>query len=428
MKYLLDLKFIRSNREIVKKALADRHNDFDLDQVLAWDEQRRTLIGESEQLKNRRNTLSQEVGRLKAAKQDTADLKDEVRGIGKRIKELDQELVDLEERLNNALLMIPNIPHETVPVGKDEEDNIVLRMEGEPPKFSFEPRPHWEIGESLDILDFARGVKIAGARFTVLKGWGAKLERALVNFMLDLHTREHGYTEVFPPFLVNRTTMTGTGQLPKFEEDLFLCERDDLFLVPTAEVPVTNLYSSEILAAEQLPLYHTAYTACFRAEAGAAGRDTRGLIRQHQFNKVELVKFTEPRNSYMELEKLTNDAEDVLRRLGLAYRVVSLSTGDLGFSAAKTYDIEVWLPAAGRYREISSCSNFEDFQARRANIRYRPEQGVRPRFVHTLNGSGLAVGRTLAAILENYQQEDGSVVVPHVLRPYIGVDVITSET
>ncbi len=428
MKYLLDLKFIRSNREIVKKALADRHNDFDLDQVLAWDEQRRTLIGESEQLKNRRNTLSQEVGRLKAAKQDTADLKEEVRGIGKRIKELDQELVDLEERLNNALLMIPNIPHETVPVGKDEEDNIVLRMEGEPPKFSFEPRPHWEIGESLDILDFARGVKIAGARFTVLKGWGAKLERALVNFMLDLHTREHGYTEVFPPFLVNRTTMTGTGQLPKFEEDLFLCERDDLFLVPTAEVPVTNLYSSEILAAEQLPLYHTAYTACFRAEAGAAGRDTRGLIRQHQFNKVELVKFTEPRNSYMELEKLTNDAEDVLRRLGLAYRVVSLSTGDLGFSAAKTYDIEVWLPAAGRYREISSCSNFEDFQARRANIRYRPEQGVRPRFVHTLNGSGLAVGRTLAAILENYQQEDGSVVVPHVLRPYIGVDVITSET
>lgn len=428
VKYLLDLKFIRSNREIVKKALADRHNDFDLDQVLAWDEQRRTLIGESEQLKNRRNTLSQEVGRLKAAKQDTADLKDEVRGIGKRIKELDQELVDLEERLNNALLMIPNIPHETVPVGKDEEDNIVLRMEGEPPKFSFEPRPHWEIGESLDILDFARGVKIAGARFTVLKGWGAKLERALVNFMLDLHTREHGYTEVFPPFLVNRTTMTGTGQLPKFEEDLFLCERDDLFLVPTAEVPVTNLYSSEILAAEQLPLYHTAYTACFRAEAGAAGRDTRGLIRQHQFNKVELVKFTEPRNSYMELEKLTNDAEDVLRRLGLAYRVVSLSTGDLGFSAAKTYDIEVWLPAAGRYREISSCSNFEDFQARRANIRYRPEQGVRPRFVHTLNGSGLAVGRTLAAILENYQQEDGSVVVPHVLRPYIGVDVITSET
>jgi seryl-tRNA synthetase len=428
VKHLLDLKFIRSNQDKVKKALADRRYDFDLDQLLVWDEQRRSLIGESEQLKNRRNTLSQEVGRLKAAKQDASELQEEVRGIGKRIKELDQELAELEQKLNNALLMIPNIPHETVPVGEDEEDNVVLRVEGEPPKFSFEPRPHWEIGEKLDILDFPRGAKVAGARFTVLKGWGAKLERALVNFMLDLHTREHGYTEVFPPFLVNRATMTGTGQLPKFEEDLFLCEKEDLFLIPTAEVPVTNLYSSEILSAEQLPIYHTAYTACFRAEAGAAGRDTRGLIRQHQFNKVELVKFTTPRDSYLELEKLTNDAEEVLRRLGLAYRVVSLSTGDLGFSAAKTYDLEVWLPAAGCYREISSCSNFEDFQARRANIRYRPEQGVRPRFVHTLNGSGLAVGRTLAAILENYQQEDGSVVVPDVLRPYLGIDVISCET
>ncbi len=428
MKHLLDLKFIRSNPDKVKKALADRHYDFDLDQLLVWDEQRRSLIGESEQLKNRRNTLSQEVGRLKAAKQDATELQEEVRGISKRIKELDQELADLEQKLNKALLMIPNIPHETVPVGEDEEDNLVLRMEGEPPKFSFEPRPHWEIGEQLDILDFARGVKLAGARFTVLKGWGAKLERALVNFMLDLHTREHGYTEIFPPFLVNRATMTGTGQLPKFEEDLFLCQREDLFLVPTAEVPVTNLYSSEILSADQLPIYHTAYTACFRAEAGAAGRDTRGLIRQHQFNKVELVKFTTPEDSYLELEKLTNDAEEVLRRLGLAYRVVSLSTGDLGFSAAKTYDLEVWLPAAGCYREISSCSNFEDFQARRANIRYRPEHGARPRFVHTLNGSGLAVGRTLAAILENYQQEDGSVIVPEVLRPYLGVDVISCET
>ncbi|HHW28704.1 MAG TPA: serine--tRNA ligase [Syntrophomonadaceae bacterium] len=425
---MLDLKFIRSNPDKVKKALADRHYDFDLDQLLVWDEQRRSLIGESEQLKNRRNTLSQEVGRLKAAKQDATELQEEVRGISKRIKELDQELADMEQKLNKALLMIPNIPHETVPVGEDEEDNLVLRMEGEPPKFSFEPRPHWEIGEQLDILDFARGVKLAGARFTVLKGWGAKLERALVNFMLDLHTREHGYTEIFPPFLVNRATMTGTGQLPKFEEDLFLCQREDLFLVPTAEVPVTNLYSSEILSADQLPIYHTAYTACFRAEAGAAGRDTRGLIRQHQFNKVELVKFTTPEDSYLELEKLTNDAEEVLRRLGLAYRVVSLSTGDLGFSAAKTYDLEVWLPAAGCYREISSCSNFEDFQARRANIRYRPEHGARPRFVHTLNGSGLAVGRTLAAILENYQQEDGSVIVPEVLRPYLGVDVISCET
>jgi len=428
VKHLLDLKFIRSNPDKVKKALADRHYDFDLDQVLVWDEQRRSLIAEGEQLKNRRNTLSQEVGRLKAAKQDATELQEEVRGISKRIKELDQELADLEQKLNKALLMIPNIPHETVPVGEDDKDNVVLRIEGEPPKFSFEPRPHWEIGEKLDILDFARGAKIAGARFTVLKGWGAKLERALVNFMLDLHTREHGYTEIFPPFLVNRATMTGTGQLPKFEEDLFLCQREDLFLVPTAEVPVTNLYSSEILSADQLPIYHTAYTACFRAEAGAAGRDTRGLIRQHQFNKVELVKFTTPEDSYLELEKLTNDAEEVLRRLGLAYRVVSLSTGDLGFSAAKTYDLEVWLPAAGCYREISSCSNFEDFQARRANIRYRPAQGARPRFVHTLNGSGLAVGRTLAAILENYQQEDGSVIVPEALRPYLGVDVISCDT
>lgn len=422
---MLDLKFIRSHQEIVKEALAKRSNDFDLDQVLVWDEKRRGIIAESEKLKNSRNTLSQEVGRLKAAKQDATELMDEVRGISRQIKEMDQELADLDEKLKQELLLIPNIPHETVPVGSDEEDNVVLRLEGEPTKFSFEPKPHWDIGENLDILDFTRGVKISGSRFTVLKGWAAKLERAIVNFMLDLHTTEHGYTEVFPPYLVNRQTMTGTGQLPKFEEDLFLCERDDLFLIPTAEVPVTNLYSSEILPGEILPIYHTAYTACFRAEAGAAGRDTRGLIRQHQFNKVELVKFTTPEESYLELEKLTDNAEEVLRRLGLPYRVVTLATGDLGFSAAKTYDLEVWLPAAGSYREISSCSNFEDFQARRANIRYRPEPGARPRFVHTLNGSGLAVGRTLAAVLENYQQEDGSVVVPEALRPYMGVDVIS---
>lgn len=421
---MLDLKFIRSNPEVVREALARRNYDFDLDQVLAWDEQRRRLLVESENLKNRRNTLSEEVGRLKAARQDATELIHEVKEISRRCKELDSELAELEEKLEKSLLLIPNIPHSSVPVGPDDSANVVVRVEGEPPSFDFEPRPHWEIGENLDILDFERGVKIAGARFTVLKGWGAKLERALVNFMLDLHTREHGYTEIFPPFLVNRATMTGTGQLPKFEEDLFLCQREDLFLVPTAEVPVTNLYSGEILPGEALPIYHTAYTACFRAEAGAAGRDTRGLIRQHQFNKVELVKFTTPEDSYAELESLTADAEDVLKRLGLAYRVVVLSTGDLGFSAAKTYDLEVWLPSAGCYREISSCSNFEDFQARRANIRYRPEPGARPRYVHTLNGSGLAVGRTLAAILENYQQEDGSVVVPEVLRPYLGIDVI----
>jgi len=425
---MLDLKFIRSHPEIVKKALADRNNNFDIDQLLAWDEKRRSMIAESDQLKNRRNTLSQEIGRLKAAKEDVSDLMDEVRSISRQSKEIDRELVDLEEKINNALLIIPNIPDATVPVGKDETDNVVLRREGEPPEFDFEPRPHWDIGEQLDILDFARGVKIAKTRFTVLKGWGAKLERALINFMLDLHTKEHGYTEIFPPFLVNRVTMTGTGQLPKFEDDLFLCTRDDLFLIPTAEVPVTNLYRDEILNGELLPIYHTAYTACFRSEAGAAGRDTRGLIRQHQFNKVELVKFTIPEDSYIELERLTSDAEDVLRRLGLAYQVVSLSTGDLGFSAAKTYDLEVWLPAAGRYREISSCSNFEDFQARRANIRYRPEQGARPRFVHTLNGSGLAVGRTVAAILENYQQADGSVIVPEVLRPYMGVELIPAPS
>jgi len=421
---VLDLKFIRSHSEAVKEALSRRNNSFNLDEVLAWDEAYRSWLVESEKLKNLRNTLSEEIGRLKAGKQDATSRMQEVRDASARIKEIDQETQDLEQKISQALLMIPNIPHASVPVGSDEGANVVVRSEGEPPKFDFQPRNHWEIGEALDILDFARGVKISGARFTVLKGKGAQLERAITNFMLDLHTREQGYTEIFPPFLVNRATMTGTGQLPKFEEDLFRCEQEDLFLIPTAEVPVTNLYREEILPGEALPILHTAYTACFRAEAGAAGRDTRGLIRQHQFNKVELVKFTVPETSYAELERLTDDAEEVLRRLGLAYRVVSLSTGDLGFSAAKTYDLEVWLPGAGTYREISSCSNFEDFQARRANIRYRPEIGARPRFVHTLNGSGLAVGRTLVAILENYQQEDGSVIVPEALRPYCGFDRI----
>jgi len=421
---VLDLKFIRTHPEVVKEALSKRNNTFNLDEVLVWDESYRSRLGESEKLKNLRNTLSEEIGRMKARKQDAAAQMQEVRDASARIKEIDQEVQDLEQKINQALLLIPNIPHQSVPVGPDEGANVVVRVEGEPPEFDFQPRNHWEIGEDLDILDFVRGVKIAGTRFTVLKGKGAQLERAITNFMLDLHTREQGYTEIFPPFLVNRPTMTGTGQLPKFEEDLFRCDREDLFLVPTAEVPVTNLYREEILSGEDLPILHTAYTACFRAEAGAAGRDTRGLIRQHQFNKVELVMFTEPETSYTELERLTDDAEEVLRRLGLAYRVVSLSTGDLGFSAAKTYDLEVWLPGAGTYREISSCSNFEDFQARRANIRYRPEATARPRFVHTLNGSGLAVGRTLVAILENYQQEDGSVIVPEALRPYCGFDRI----
>lgn len=424
MNEVLGLKFIRTHSEAVKEALSRRNNSFNLDEVLAWDEAYRSRLGESEKLKNLRNTLSEEIGRMNARKQDAAAQMQEVRDASARIREIDQDVQDLEQKINQALLMIPNIPHASVPVGPDEDANVVVRVEGEPPGFDFQPRNHWEIGEDLDILDFARGVKIAGARFTVLKGKGAQLERAITNFMLDLHTREQGYTEIFPPFLVNRATMTGTGQLPKFEEDLFRCDREDLFLIPTAEVPVTNLYREEILPGEALPILHTAYTACFRAEAGAAGRDTRGLIRQHQFNKVELVEFTAPETSYTELERLTDDAEEVLRRLGLAYRVVALATGDLGFSAAKTYDLEVWLPGAGAYREISSCSNFEDFQARRANIRYRPEAGARPRFVHTLNGSGLAVGRTLVAILENYQQEDGSVIVPEVLRPYCGFDRI----
>jgi seryl-tRNA synthetase len=421
---VLDPKFIRTHSEAVKEALTRRNNPFNLDEVLAWDESYRSRLGASEKLKNLRNTLSEEIGRMKACKQDATAQMQDVRDVSAQIREIDQNAQDLEQKISQALLMIPNIPHTSVPVGHDEGANVVVRMEGRPPELDFQPRNHWEIGEDLDILDFTRGVKISGARFTVLKGKGAQLERAITNFMLDLHTREQGYTEIFPPFLVNRATMTGTGQLPKFEEDLFRCDRDDLFLIPTAEVPVTNLYREEILPGEALPILHTAYTACFRAEAGAAGRDTRGLIRQHQFNKVELVKFTTPETSYTELERLTDDAEEVLRRLGLAYRVVALSTGDLGFSAAKTYDLEVWLPGAGTYREISSCSNFEDFQARRANIRYRPETGARPRFVHTLNGSGLAVGRTMVAILENYQQADGSVIVPEVLRSYCGFDRI----
>jgi seryl-tRNA synthetase len=422
---LLDLKFIRTRPEVVKEALSKRNNSFNLDEVLAWDEAYRSRLGDSERLKNLRNTLSEEIGRMKARREDASAQMQEVRDASSRIKEIDLEIQDLEQKVNQALLMIPNLPHASVPVGSDESANEVVRYESEPTKFDFQPLNHWDVGEKLDILDFTRGVKIAGARFTVLKGKGAQLERAITNFMLDLHTREQGYTEIFPPFLVNRATMTGTGQLPKFEDDLFRCDREDMFLVPTAEVPVTNLYRDEILPGEILPILHTAYTACFRAEAGAAGKDTRGLIRQHQFNKVELVKFTTPETSYAELERLTDDAEDVLRRLGLPYRVMALSTGDLGFSAAKTYDLEVWLPGAGTYREISSCSNYEDFQARRANIRYRPEQGARPRFVHTLNGSGLAVGRTLVAILENYQQEDGSVIVPEALRPYCGFDRIT---
>jgi seryl-tRNA synthetase len=417
---MLDIKYVRSNPEVVREALVKRGAKLSLDEFLTLEEQRRVRLVEVEQLKNLRNVVSEEIARLKKAGQNPEDLVSNMRNTSLRIKQLDEQVREVEENLQQILLGIPNIPHASVPVGSSEEDNPVLRTWGEPPQFDFTPRPHWEIGESLDILDFARGVKITGARFTVYKGLGARLERALINYMLDLHTGKHGYQEVFPPFMVNRQCMVGTGQLPKFEEDMFHVDKTDYFLVPTAEVPVTNLFRDEILEDNQLPIKLTAYTACFRAEAGAAGRDTRGLIRQHQFNKVELVKFSRPEDSYAELERLTTDAEEVLQGLGLPYRVITLCTADIGFSSAKTYDLEVWLPSFNTYREISSCSNFEDFQARRANIRYRPGPKAKPQFVHTLNGSGVAVGRTVAAILENYQQADGSVVIPEALRPYMG--------
>ncbi|NLK51823.1 MAG: serine--tRNA ligase [Syntrophomonadaceae bacterium] len=417
---MLDIKYVRSNPEVVEEALVRRGARVSLDEFLTLEEQRRARLVEVEQLKNLRNVVSEEIARLKKSGQNPEDLVLQMRDTSLRIKQQDEQLREVESALEQILLEIPNIPHLTVPVGNSEADNPVVRKWGEPANFTFTPRAHWDIGESLDILDFARGSKIAGARFTVYKGWGARLERALVNYMLDLHTEKHGYQEIFPPFMVNRQCMIGTGQLPKFAEDMFHIENTDYYLVPTAEVPLTNLFREEILDDHQLPLKITAYTACFRAEAGAAGRDTRGLIRQHQFNKIELVKFSRPEDSYAELESLTADAEQVLQGLGLPYQVINLCTADLGFSAAKTYDLEVWLPSFQTYREISSCSNFEDFQARRANIRYRPGPKAKPQFVHTLNGSGLAVGRTVAAILENYQQPDGTVIIPEVLRPYMG--------
>ena len=367
--------------------------------------------------------MSEEIGRLKKQKQDAADLLKEMKGVSSEIKELDEQLRELEEKTMGFLLEVPNIPHETVPVGRDETKNIEIRKHGEPPEFDFKPLNHWDIAEMNDIVDFQRASKLAGARFAILKGAGAKLERALMNFMLDLNTSS-GYKEIFPPILVNRQSMTGTGQLPKFESDLFRVADSDFFLIPTAEVPVTNIHRDEILNESDLPIYYTAFTPCFRREAGSYGKDTRGLIRQHQFNKVELVKFTRPEDSYDELERLTSNAEEVLKKLGLHYRVVVLCTGDLGFSATKTYDIEVWLPGQDRYREISSCSNFVDYQARRADIRFRREGKKGTEFVHTLNGSSLAIGRTMVAVLENYQQKDGSVMIPEVLRPYMGVDKI----
>ncbi|WP_419882592.1 serine--tRNA ligase [Peribacillus sp. B-H-3] len=423
---MLDVKYLRNNFEQVKRALQFRGEDMtDFGKFEELDVSRRSLLVETEQLKSRRNEVSQQVAALKREKKDADQLIAEMREVGDKIKELDEKLRTVEEQLDKLLLSIPNIPHESVPVGETEDDNVEIKKWGDIPNFSYEPKPHWDLADELDILDFERGAKVTGSRFVFYKGLGARLERALISFMLDLHTEEHGYEEMMPPFIVNRASMTGTGQLPKFEEDAFRIESEDYFLVPTAEVPVTNYHRDEILAADALPISYAAYSACFRSEAGSAGRDTRGLIRQHQFNKVELVKFVKPEDSYQELENLTGHAEKVLQLLGLPYRVLSMCTADLGFTAAKKYDIEVWIPSYGIYREISSCSNFEAFQARRANIRFRRDVNAKPEHVHTVNGSGLAIGRTVAAILENYQQEDGSVIIPEVLRPYMrGAEVI----
>ena len=424
---MLDIKRIREDYEGVKAAVERRcKGSFGIENVVKYDEERRAILAEVEAMKNKQNTVSKEIPKLKKAGEDTTAIMAEMKELSAKIKEMDAQLAEVEANLQNALLNVPNTPNAAVQMGEDDSDNVEIRKFMEPTQFDFEPKAHWDLGTDLDILDWERAAKISGARFTVYKGIGARLERAVINFMLNLHTEEHGFTEILPPFMVNRAAMTGTGQLPKFEEDMFYIPQKDFFLVPTAEVPVTNLRAQEIMPEAELPVYYTAYTPCFRAEAGSAGRDTRGLIRQHQFNKVELVKFVKPEGSYDELEKLTNDAEEVLKVLGIPYRVVRLSTGDLGFSSAMTYDIEVWMPSYGRYVEISSCSNFEDYQARRANIRFRPEEGGKPEFVHTLNGSGLAVGRTVAAILENFQQADGSVIVPEALRPYLGgLEVIT---
>ena len=416
---MLDIKFVRDNIDIVEAGLKKRGTSVDLSDFKSLEEERRHLLGKAETLKNKRNTVSEEIAVLKKKKENADGLIEEMRLVSQSVKDLDEQVKEVEKRLENILLLIPNLPHESVPEGKSDEDNRLERTWGVPKKFEFEPKAHWDIGEDLDLIEFERGAKVTGARFVFYKGGGARLERALINFMLNLHITEHGYTELLPPFMVNSRSMTGTGQLPKFKEDAFKVADTDYWLIPTAEVPITNIYTDEILEEADLPILYTAYSACFRAEAGAHGRDTRGLIRQHQFNKVELVKFTTQENSYEELEKLTNNAEKVLQLLELPYRVVALCGGDIGFSSAKTYDLEVWLPSFNTYREISSCSNCEDFQARRANIRYRQGKG-KPKYVHTLNGSGLAVGRTLSAILENYQQEDGSVIIPEVLRHYMG--------
>ena len=417
---MLDLRFVRKNIDLIRGMLKSRGMAIDIDGFVELDRRRREILGEVEGLKAKRNQLLGKISQLKKEGRDIKGIIEEAREVSKVIEGLDKELNDVKEKIYDFLINLPNIPHPSVPIGKDERDNVVIKTWGEKPDFSFKPKPHWELGEKLNILDFARGAKIAGSRFVVYKGLGAYLERALINFMLDLHTKEHGYKEVFPPYIVNKRCMFGTGQLPKFEEDLFKIEGKDYYLIPTAEVSVTNLHQNEILREEDLPIYYVAYSACFRAEAGSYGKDVRGIIRQHQFNKIELVKFTTPETSYKELESLLLDAEEVLQRLGLHYRVVELCTGDLGFAASKTYDIEVWLPGQGVYKEISSCSNFEAFQARRANIRFKKKGTKGTELVHTLNGSGLAVGRTVVAILENYQKPNGSILIPPILQPYMG--------
>ena len=416
-----DLAHFRGHFDQIAQRLSTRSNPPNLDQFRELDSRRRAAISQTEQLKARKNAESAEIGKLKQQGADTSERQQQVRAVAEQIAALDEQVKVLDEQFQELLAGIPNVPHESVPVGRDSDGNVQVRCVGEPRQFDFQPKAHWDLGPELGILDLERAAKITGARFALYWGLGAKLERALINIMLDVHTREHGYTEVLPPFLVNSQSLFGTGQLPKFAEDLFKCERQDLWLIPTAEVPVTNIYRDETIEAE-LPVKLCAYTPCFRSEAGSYGRDVRGIIRQHQFQKVELVKFARPEQSYDELEKLTADAEDILRRLGLPFRTVVLCTGDVGFSSAKTYDIEVWLPGQNGYKEISSCSNFEAFQARRAGIRFK--SGKKSEYVHTLNGSGLAVGRTWVAIVENYQQADGSVVVPEALRPYLGVEVI----
>jgi seryl-tRNA synthetase len=417
---MLDPKLIRENPDSVREMLANRHASWPIDEAQSLDGRRRELLNEVEALKAMRNEGSKKVATLKKDDPEKTSLMEEMRKAGVRIKALDSELASVEGRFEELLLQLPNMPHSSVPIGIDENDNPEIRRWGTPPVFTFEPRPHWEIGEGLGIMDFDRGARLAQARFTVLKGAGARLERALLNFMLDLHTREHGYEEIEPPFMVNSATMRGTGQLPKFSEELYRCEGDDLWLIPTAEVPLTNLRAGEILKEEELPINLTAYTPCFRREAGSYGRDVRGMLRQHQFDKVEMVKIVHPDSSYEELERLTHNAERVLQVLGLPYRVICLCTGDMGFASSKTYDIEVWLPSQGKYREISSCSNCEDFQARRMNTRFRSRETGKTRFVHTLNGSGIAIGRCLIAVLENCQREDGSVMIPEPLVPYMG--------